>query len=68
MRHLKTILAVLGAATILVLAANTVVLAATGQSLVLGKSNSANTATSLQRTTGGAALKLVTETSSSPPN
>lgn len=67
MRHLKTVLSVLGAVTVLVLAANTVALAATGQALILGKSNSANTYTALTRTTSGTALKLQTASSSNAP-
>lgn len=58
MRHLKTTLAVLGAATILVLAANTVAFAATGGKFFLGKSNFANKQTTLTRTTNGPVLKL----------
>lgn len=67
MRHLKSVLAVLGAATVLVLAGNTIVLAATGQSLILGKGNSANNITAVKRTTAGSVLKLETATSSSAP-
>lgn len=66
MRHLKTVLTVLGAVTVLVLAGNTVVLAATGNALILGKSNSANNITAVTRTTAGSALKLTTTSSSSP--
>jgi len=66
MRHLKTLLTVLGAVTVLVLAGNTIVLAATGNALLLGKSNSANNITAVTRTTAGSALKLQT-TSTSPP-
>lgn len=67
MGHLKTTLAVLGAVTVLVLAANTVAMAATGGSFLLGKSNSANAVTSLTRTTAGSALKLTTTSSSTAP-
>lgn len=67
MRQLKTIFAVIGAATVLVLAANTVALAATGQALLLGKSNSANTVTAVSRTTSGSVLKLQSATSASAP-
>jgi len=58
MRHLKTTLAVLGAVTILVLAGNTIAMAATGKSFILGKINSANKQTTLTRTTNGPVLKL----------
>lgn len=67
MRHLKSGLAVIGAAVILVLAANTVSLAATGQALLLGKSNGANDITSITRTTSGSVLKLKSKYSSNPP-
>lgn len=67
MRRLTLALAVLGATTILVLAANTVTLAATGQGFLLGKSNSANTYTSLTRTTSGTVLKLQSLSASNPP-
>jgi hypothetical protein len=67
MRNLKSVLAVLGAAVILVLAANTVSIAATGQALLLGKSNSANANTSITRTTSGSVLKLKSALSSNSP-
>lgn len=67
MRHLKTTLAVLGAVTILVLAGNTIGLAATGHSFILGKSNSANKVTTLTRTTSGSALRVNTRSSSDAP-
>ncbi len=67
MRHLKTALAVFGAVTILVLAGNTIALATTGHSFILGKSNSANKVTTLTRTTAGSALKLGTKSSSDAP-
>lgn len=67
MRHLKNAFTVIGVVTILVLAANTVTIAATGQGFLLGKSNSANTITGLTRTTSGSALKLQTASSTNPP-
>jgi hypothetical protein len=67
MRHLKTCLAVLGAATVLVLAANTVSMAATGSGFILGKTNSAGAVTTLQRTTTGPALKITNSSSASAP-
>lgn len=67
MRHLKTVLSVIGATTVLVLAANTVALATTGQALLLGRSNSANTITALTRTTTGTALKVTTKSSTNAP-
>jgi hypothetical protein len=67
MRHLKTTLAVLGAVTVLVLAGNSIAMAATGKAFILGKGNSANKMTSLSRTTAGSALKLKTTTSAAAP-
>ncbi len=55
-----TLLTVIGAVTVLALAANTVALAATGQSLLLGKSNTSGAITALTRTSQGTALKLQT--------
>ncbi|RNL77682.1 hypothetical protein [Nocardioides marmorisolisilvae] len=67
MRYLKTTLAVLGAVTVLVLAGNTVALATTGHSLLLGKSNSADTYTSITRTTSGTVLSLKSKSSTNAP-
>lgn len=67
MRHLKTSLAVLGAAIILVLAANSVAFAATGGKFFLGKSNFANKQTTLTRTTPGTTLKINTKSSANAP-
>ncbi len=67
MRHLKTVLTVIGAVTVLVLAANSVAMATTGHSFLLGKSNSANKATSLTRTTSGTVLNLHSKASSNAP-
>jgi len=67
MRSLKTLLTVIGAVTVLVLAGNTVALAATGHALILGKTNKASKATTLKRTTSGAALNLHTKSSASAP-
>ena len=67
MRILKTSLAVIGTVTVLVLAGNTISLAATGQALLLGKGNSANNITAVTRTTSGSALKLQTASSTNPP-
>lgn len=65
--RLSTVLSVIGAATVLVLAANTIAFAATGQPLLLGKSNSANNVTALTRTTSGTGLKIQTKSSTNPP-
>jgi hypothetical protein len=67
MRHFKTFLTVIGAVTILVLAANSAVYAATGGKFILGHTNKANKVSTLKRTTSGAALNLVTKSSSNAP-
>jgi hypothetical protein len=67
MQRLKTFLTVIGAVTILVLAANSAVYAATGGKFVLGRTNKANKVSTLRRTTSGAALNLVTKSSANPP-
>jgi hypothetical protein len=67
MQKLKTFLTVIGAVTILVLAANTAVYAATGGKFILGQTNKANKASVLKRTTNGPALNLTTKTSGSAP-
>jgi hypothetical protein len=67
MRSFKTILTVVGAVTVLVLAANTVAYAATGGKFILGKTNKANKVSTLKRTTNGSALNLITKSSSNAP-
>jgi hypothetical protein len=53
--------------TLLVLAGNTIALATTGHSFILGKSNTANKVTSLTRTTSGTALSVATKSSANAP-
>ncbi|HET6154260.1 MAG TPA: hypothetical protein VFE15_15055 [Marmoricola sp.] len=67
MRHLKILLTVIGAVTVLVLAGNTVALAATGHSFLLGKTNTSKTTTTLVRTKPGAALTVKTRSSANAP-
>lgn len=67
MRMFKTLLTVIGAVTVLVLAGNTVALAATGHALVLGKKNTANKITTLTRTTAGPALRVKTASAGNAP-
>ena len=67
MRKLKTLGSALVIALVLVTCADYVSFAATGKSLILGKANYANRATSLSRSTSGAALKLHTASSSNAP-
>ncbi len=62
-----SLLTVIGAVTVLVLAANTVALAATGHGFILGKSNSANKETTLSRTTSGSVLSLHSKSASNAP-
>jgi hypothetical protein len=62
-----TLLSVIGAVTVLVLAGNTVALATTGHALLLGKANAANRATVLSRTTPGTALVVKTKSSANAP-
>jgi hypothetical protein len=66
MRWFKTLLTVIGAVTVLVLAGNTLTLAATGHPLITGQGNKAKKITSLKRTTDGAALRLKTTPTSAP--
>lgn len=58
-------LALLGAAAVLALAANSAALAANGKGFLLGKANKASKVTTLQRTKPGPALSL--KTKSGPP-
>jgi hypothetical protein len=67
MQKLKTFLTVIGAVTVLVLAANTAVYAATGGKFILGQTNKANKASTLKRTTSGSALNLTTKSSTNSP-
>lgn len=67
MQKFKTFLTVIGAVTILVLAANSAVYAATGGKFILGKTNKANKVSTLKRTTNGPALNLLTKSSTSAP-
>ncbi|MCX6397235.1 MAG: hypothetical protein NTV23_12160 [Propionibacteriales bacterium] len=66
-RSITSALTVVGAVCVLVLAANTVAMAATGKSFLLGKINSANQQTSLVRTTVGPALRLTTKSTANAP-
>jgi len=67
MRSFKTMLTVIGAVTVLVLAASTVADAATGGRFILGKMNKASQASVLKRTTSGPALQLSTTPSGGAP-
>jgi len=66
-RTLTTALTVIGAVTVLMLAANTVAYAATGGKFILGHTNKAGKQTTLKRTRSGAALGLTTKSSSNAP-
>jgi predicted regulator of Ras-like GTPase activity (Roadblock/LC7/MglB family) len=60
-------LIIVGAVAIAGFASDALTFAATGSSLVLGRTNSANATTVIQNTRTGAALKLITKSSSSSP-
>ncbi|HET6154256.1 MAG TPA: hypothetical protein VFE15_15035 [Marmoricola sp.] len=64
---LTTLLTVIGVTAVLVLAGNTVALAATGHSFLLGKSNSTPKATTLTRTKPGAVLSLHAKSAANAP-
>ncbi|MFL6155391.1 MAG: hypothetical protein ACJ72D_04850 [Marmoricola sp.] len=64
---ITTVLAVLGAVAVLVLAANTAAIAATGKGFLLGKANAASKVTGLARTTAGPALSLKTKKNTDAP-
>jgi len=67
MRHLKTVLTLLGAVTVLLLAGNTLSYAATGNALLLGKMNYTDKQTNLTRTTNGPVLRLKSKSPSNAP-
>lgn len=64
--RLKSVLSALGIACALVVGLDYVSFAATGSSLILGKSNSASTPTTISRTTSGPAVNFSTKTGSAP--
>jgi len=66
-RLLTSALTVIGAVTVLVLAANTVALATTGHAILAGKINSATKLTTLTRTTSGPGLQVRTKRTANPP-
>ncbi|MCX6396765.1 MAG: hypothetical protein NTV23_09795 [Propionibacteriales bacterium] len=64
---LMTVLTVIGAVTVLVLAANTVALATTGKAILAGKINTSSTLTSIVRTTPGTGLQVKTKSTANAP-
>ena len=60
-------LAVVGAATLLIVGFDTLTYASTGSSLLLGRINTANRTTTITNTGSGAALRLVTSTTAAAP-
>lgn len=66
-RSAERVLAVVGAAAVLVVGIDAVSFAATGNGLILGHSNTAKKTTTLRNTGSGAALNLVTKKSTSAP-
>ncbi|MGO4258744.1 hypothetical protein [Marmoricola sp. RAF53] len=67
MRHLKSALTVIGAVVVLVLAGNTIAIAANGKGFLIGKINSGTKITTLKRTTAGTALKIQTKSAANSP-
>lgn len=67
MHRFRTLLTVIGAVAVLVLAGNTVAYAATGGKFFLGKTNKASKQSVLKRTTSGPALKLTTKSPNNAP-
>jgi hypothetical protein len=66
-RILKSTLTVLGAVVVLLLAGNTIALAATGKALIAGKTTKAAKVTGLTRTTNGPALAVRTKRTTDAP-
>ncbi|MET3961747.1 hypothetical protein ABIE44_001681 [Marmoricola sp. OAE513] len=64
---ITSVLTVIGAVTILVLAANTAAMAATGKGFLLGKTNKTSKVSTLSRTAPGPALSLKTKKVSDAP-
>ena len=64
---LTTLLTVIGAVTVLVLAANTVARATTGKAILAGKINKATKMTSITRTTPGTGLQVKTKSAANAP-
>jgi hypothetical protein len=64
---LTTLLTVIGAVTVLVLAANTVAMATTGKALLAGKINKSAKLTSITRTTPGTGLQVRTKSAANAP-
>jgi FlaG/FlaF family flagellin (archaellin) len=67
MNRLKSLITVIGAVTVLVLAGNTIALAATGHSFILGHVNYTSKQTTVARTTGGTALRVATKYRANSP-
>lgn len=63
----ERVLAVVGAASLLIMGFDTLTYASTGSSLLLGRSNTANRTTTITNTGSGAALRLVTSTTAAAP-
>ena len=61
------LLAVVGAAALLILGFDGVTFAVTGSSLILGRTNTSSSPTTISNTGAGAALSLLTHNTASPP-
>jgi hypothetical protein len=64
---LTTLLTVIGAVTVLVLAGNTIALATTGKALLAGKINTSSKMTAISRTTPGTGLQVRTKSTANAP-
>jgi hypothetical protein len=64
---LQKALAVVGAGVVLFAASDAVTYAATGSSLIMGRINQATSATTIQNTSTGSALRLITASTLTPP-
>jgi len=65
--RLMSLLTVIGAVTVLALAANTVALATTGKALIAGTTNTSSKITTLSRTTSGVPLKIASKSTANAP-
>jgi hypothetical protein len=65
--RLQRVVTIVAAVAITMVVSDALTFAATGSSLLLGKLNKAGTTTIVQNTGNGAALKLVTQATTSPP-
>jgi hypothetical protein len=65
--HLRKVLAVIGVGVVLFAASDAATYAATGSSLIMGRINQAGSVTTIQNTSTGSALRLITKSTTTPP-